>query len=159
MKILMVCTGNICRSPAAEGVLRSHLAHAGLAGRVTVESAGTHGYHIGDPPDRRMIAAAAARGYDIAGQRARRLVAEDFQAFDLILAMDRGHLAALERQAPAEARAECRLFGSLLPDATAPDVPDPYYEADTAFADVLDLLEAGMPPLVALIRARVEAAA
>lgn len=159
MKILMVCTGNICRSPAAEGVLASHLAQAGLAGKVAVDSAGTHGYHIGDPPDRRMIAAAAARGYDIAGQRARRVGPTDFEAFDLILAMDRGHLAALERMTPAAPRAECRLFGSLLPEGTAPDVPDPYYEGNDAFDRVLDMLESGMPPLVALIRARVESAA
>src|SRR6056297_2198484 len=116
MKILMVCTGNICRSPAAEGVLTHHLAQAGLAGAVTVDSAGTHGYHIGDPPDRRMIATAAARGYAIDGQRARRVAVSDFHDFDLILAMDRSHLAALERIAPDDATAECRLFGSLLPE-------------------------------------------
>ncbi|MDX2221647.1 MAG: low molecular weight protein-tyrosine-phosphatase, partial [Rhodospirillaceae bacterium] len=91
-RVLFVCTGNICRSPTAEGVFRHLVAEAGLADRIDVDSAGTHGYHVGEPPDSRSVAAAARRGIDIAGQRARRVQPEDFDRFDLVLALDQGHL-------------------------------------------------------------------
>ena len=133
MKILMVCTGNICRSPSAEGVLRELARKENL--KIEVESAGTHDYHVGDAPDRRAIAHARKRGYDISALRARQVAAEDFETFDLVLAMDRGHLKILERMCPAASRQKLRLF------AAGEDVPDPYYGGTEHFEQALDLIE------------------
>src|SRR5690606_21957555 len=99
-RVLFVCTGNICRSPTAEGVFRHLLREAGMDGRIGADSAGTHGYHVGEAPDRRTVACARRRGIDLSGLRARRVRAGDFEDFDLILAMDRGHLARLRELAP-----------------------------------------------------------
>ena len=161
-RILCVCTGNICRSPTAEGVLRAKFEAAGLEGQVEIDSAGTHGYHIGDPPDPRSQAAALERGYDLSDQRARRVAASDHDRFDLILAMDGGHLAALEAQSPGNARAKCRMMmsfassnGSAVGSAQgpqAPDVPDPYYGATDGFGLVLDMIEEAADGLVAETR-------
>jgi len=144
MKVLVVCTGNICRSPTAEGVLR-HLA-AEMQIPLHVESAGTHDYHLGEPPDERAQHHARRRGYDLSRQRARRVRKSDFQEFDLILAMDRGHLGILQRQCPAEHRAKLRLF------AAQREVPDPYYGGPDGFEQVLDLVEAACRDLLAEIR-------
>ncbi|MCG6902826.1 MAG: low molecular weight phosphotyrosine protein phosphatase [Rhodobacter sp.] len=136
--ILCVCLGNICRSPTAEGVLRVLSDRAGLD--LCHDSAGTGGWHIGDPPYGPAIRAAAARGYDIAAQRARRITAADFGRFDLILAMDRANLAAVNALRPAGMQTPVRL---LLDYADTPliDVPDPYFTDD--FEGALDLIEAG----------------
>jgi protein-tyrosine phosphatase len=142
----MVCLGNICRSPAAEGVLLTHLTQRGLADAVEVDSAGTSGYHIGEPADARMREAATRRGYDLPSL-ARAVRDEDFDDFDLILAMDRENLAQLQRHGAAEVR----LLGDFVPDvdeANVPDVPDPYYGGDDGFERVLDLLESAMPALL-----------
>ena len=142
LRVLMVCTGNICRSPTAEAVLRDRLARAGLGGRVRVDSAGTQGYHTGEAPDPRAVKAAAARGYDLRGLRARPLVAADFTQFDLLLAMDEDHLAWMQRKAPPGAPARIEL---LMPHsrrfAAERNVPDPYYGAPAGFDRVLDLVE------------------
>lgn len=142
LRVLMVCTGNICRSPTAEGALRARLAHAGLAQRVWVDSAGTQGYHTGEAPDPRAVRAAAQRGYDLAGQRARPVVPEDFMRFDWLLAMDEDHLDWLRRKAPTGSRARVEL---LMPFARhhsdVLNVPDPYYGAPAGFERVLDLVE------------------
>jgi protein-tyrosine phosphatase len=135
LRVLMVCLGNICRSPTAEAVLRHQLTAAGLGGRVEVDSAGTGGWHIGDPPDARSQRHAAHRGYDLSGLRARRVAEEDFHRFDLILAMDEDNLADLLRMAPADHRAEVRLFAEV-------EVPDPYSGGPAGFEHVLDLVEA-----------------
>src|SRR5947209_5968529 len=129
MKILFVCTGNICRSPTAEGVFRHLAAAAGLSDRVQVDSAGTHGYHVGEAPDARSCAAAAARGVDLSQLRARRVHLDDFETFDMILAMDREHLSRLEALRPNGARAEVELFLDFHPKHKGADVPDPYYGA------------------------------
>ena len=121
MRVLFVCTGNICRSPTAEGVLRLLLEKSALHERVEVDSAGTHDYHVGEPPDRRAIAHAGRRGYDISSFRARQVSADDFETFDVLIAMDRGHLRILERLCPPEHRHKLRLF------LAERDVPDPYY--------------------------------
>lgn len=143
MRILFVCTGNICRSPTAEGVLRSLAAARGLDGRITIDSAGTHEYHIGEPPDPRAIAAAKRRGIDLSALRARRIAPGDFESFDRIVAMDRGHLSILRRRC-LPARAQClRLFMSYLPELSLEDVPDPYYGRPEDFELVLDLAERG----------------
>jgi protein-tyrosine phosphatase len=135
IRVLMVCLGNICRSPTAEAVLRHRLAAAGLADRVEVDSAGTGGWHIGDPPDARSQHHAARRGYDLSGLRARRVAEDDFHRFDLILAMDEANLADLRRLAPARYAAEVRLFAEV-------EVPDPYTGGAAGFERVLDLAEA-----------------
>lgn len=148
--VLFVCTGNICRSPTADGVFRRLVADAGLGSSILVDSAGTHGYHIGDPPDPRTVRAAAARGYDLSTLRARKLTTGDFHRFDLILAMDRGHLDIMRRMAPAGASAELALFTAWAPAPFAHhDVPDPYYGGPDGFATVLDMVEAGARALLA----------
>ena len=100
VKILFVCTGNICRSPTAEGVFRHQAKLAGLEDRLSIDSAGTHGYHIGDPPDRRSIAAARRRGIDLSTLRARRVIRQDFEKFDYVIALDRGHFDLLHADCP-----------------------------------------------------------
>ncbi|RMF96380.1 MAG: low molecular weight phosphotyrosine protein phosphatase [Gammaproteobacteria bacterium] len=140
-RLLLVCMGNICRSPMAEGVLRARLAERDLGLRVFVDSAGTHGYHTGAPPDPRARAAAARRGYEIGELRARQVLAEDFERFDLLLAMDRDNLAELQALAPTpELRQRARLFLEFASER-GDDVPDPYYGGSTGFERVLDLVE------------------
>ncbi len=140
-RLLLVCMGNICRSPMAEGVLRARLAKRDLDLRIVIDSAGTHGYHTGAPPDPRARAAAARRGYAIGELRARQVVAEDFERFDLLLAMDRENLADLQALAPRpELRERARLFLEFASER-GDDVPDPYYGGPTGFERVLDLVE------------------
>lgn len=155
MRFLMVCTGNICRSPMAEGVMRRRIDEAGLGKRFSVDSAGTHGYHIGDPPDRRAQAAAARRGYSIGHQRARQVSAIDYSRFELLVAMDRGHATLLRRALPDAALAErLTLLLHHHPTKTSPDVPDPYYGDDRDFEHALDLIEAGIDGLIAALTAQ-----
>ncbi|WP_426231262.1 low molecular weight protein-tyrosine-phosphatase [Pararhizobium sp. DWP3-4] len=141
-RILFVCLGNICRSPLAEGILR-HVAGDGL---VDVDSAGTGGWHIGDPPDRRSIAVARKHGIDIAGQRCRKVQAGDFEAFDLIFAMDRSNLAHLRALAPPEVQHKLHLFLDYTLGTTR-DVPDPYYEGPEGFETVYNMLFEGCTSL------------
>jgi protein-tyrosine phosphatase len=139
--VLFVCTGNICRSPTAEAVFRKLVADAGLSKAILTDSAGTHGYHIGEPPDPRAQASAAGRGYDLSALRARRVERADFQRFDLIVAMDRGHLAALSRIADSFAAGKLKLMMSYASRFTDKDVPDPYYGGPQDFERVLDMIE------------------
>lgn len=140
ISVLFICMGNICRSPTAEGVFR-HLVHeAGLADRVEVDSAGTHAYHVNEPPDRRAQAAAQRRGFSMADIRARRVRQDDFARFDYIIAMDRDNHSLLVEQADVEHRDKICLFlefGSGHQD----EVPDPYYGGAAGFERVLDLVE------------------
>ena len=140
-QVLIVCTGNICRSPTAEGVLRAAVERRGLSDRVFVASAGTHDYHVGEAPDPRSVKHAKRRGYDLSALRASQVAREDFDRFDYILAMDRGHLRILRSIAPADARAKLGLF--LEPSARwkGEDVPDPYYGGPEGFEEVLDMVE------------------
>lgn len=149
--VLFVCTGNICRSPTAEGVFLTHARAAGLLDRLEIDSAGTHGYHVGEPPDRRAIAHAARRGIDISGLRARKLRREDFARFDYLLAMDRGHESILLRQA-GMLKDRVRLFLDLVPELAGQDVPDPYYGGAQDFEHVLDLVEPASEALLEHIR-------
>ncbi len=152
MKILFVCLGNICRSPTAEGVFRAVAARELPDLTLTVDSAGTAGYHIGEPPDRRTREAAARRGYDLSGLRARMVEPGDFETFDLILAMDRQNLRTLERRSPAQARERLRLFLEFAPGSDVLEVPDPYYGGQNGFEHVLDLIEAAALGLCAALR-------
>lgn len=136
MHILFVCTGNICRSPTADGMLRHMLQQAGITG-IAVDSAGVASAHIGEAPDPRSQKAAQTLGYDLSALRARNVVPEDFDDFDLILAMDSGHLAALQRRQHKTSNATVRLF------LDGQDVPDPYYDGPEAFDEVARMIEAG----------------
>lgn len=138
--ILFVCTGNICRSPTAHGVFLHLVRAAGLAAQLRVDSAGTHDYHVGEPPDARAQAHARRRGYDLSALRARQVTRGDFAGFDRILAMDRGQLAILRRQAPA-GYAGLGLLMDYAQRSPGPDVPDPYYGGEAGFERVLDMIE------------------
>ena len=141
-RILFVCLGNICRSPTAEGVLRALAARDFPRLPVYVDSAGTANYHVGEPPDRRSIAAARDRGYDLSMLRARQVSPSDLVEFDYVLAMDRANLAALNRLAGAT-RAHLGLFLEYAADCDTDEVPDPYYGGKDDFQRVVDLCEAG----------------
>jgi protein-tyrosine phosphatase len=158
--VLMVCMGNICRSPTAEAVLRDRLNRKGWADRVLLDSAGTHGYHVGAPPDPRAIEHAARRGYDLSGLRARRVAAGDFERFELILPMDDVNLADLQQRCPP---AFADRLWLLLEAAAYPvqparrDVPDPYYGGPAGFEQVLDLVEGACDALIPHIERRLSA--
>ncbi|HET7688500.1 MAG TPA: low molecular weight protein-tyrosine-phosphatase [Candidatus Macondimonas sp.] len=153
-RILFVCMGNICRSPAAEGLFRHLLRQEApeWLERIEIDSAGTHGYHIGRPPDPRMMAAALARGIDLSGLRARLVQAEDFATFTHILVMDRANLAHLQAIQPHGATAIPELLLAPLDDGRLQEVPDPYYGGPQGFDRVLDLLEEGCRRLLAHVR-------
>jgi protein-tyrosine phosphatase len=141
LSILVVCTGNICRSPTAEGVLRHLAAKRGLADRVQVRSAGTHDYHVGESPDPRTVKHASKRGYDLSTQRAQQVMNEHFHECDYILAMDRGHLRILKGLAPGDAKARLGMFLEASARWKGEDVPDPYYGGVDGFERVLDMVE------------------
>lgn len=147
LRILMVCLGNICRSPTAEVVLRERLRASGLGDRVQVDSAGTGSWHVGSPPDARSQRHALRRGYDLSKLRARKVVDEDFSRFDLLLAMDRHNLADLECLRTAESVAELRLFASI-------EVPDPYAGGPDGFDRVLDIVEEACDHWIVELRGR-----
>ena len=156
MRILFVCMGNICRSPTAEGVMRHVIEREGLGATIEVDSAGTGGWHVGDPPDQRSAATARKRGITIDGA-ARQFTSEDFDDFDLILAMDEQNRRDILRLASGdEQRAKVRMFREFDPASrgdTNLDVPDPYYGGKDGFEHVLDLVEAAAEGLLAEARA------
>ena len=155
ISVLFVCLGNICRSPTAEGVFRKLLAENGLDGRIRVDSAGTGGYHVGAPPDARAMAAAKARGVDLSGIRARKVASEDFERFDLILAMDQDNLDDLRDSAPGETRARMALLLDFAPQRHERAVPDPYYGGKNGFERVLDLVTEACAGLLEDLRRRI----
>jgi protein-tyrosine phosphatase len=153
-RILFVCMGNICRSPAAEIVFRHMVKAANLDDRIEIDSAGTIGHHAGNPPDKRMSATLSARGYRPEG-RARRVCKEDFDNFDLILPMDPENEAELRRiQRDAKTRAEIRPFSSFCADNPLGHVPDPYYGGTAGFEKVADIVEDGCQGLLKHLRER-----
>jgi len=158
MRILFVCLGNICRSPTAEAVFRAVAQRQAPELAVEIDSAGTGGYHIGEPPDSRSQAAARSRGYDMSALRARQVHSDDFERFDLILAMDEDNLSTLQDQAPPTARTRVRLFLEFAPQVGRSDVPDPYYGGGNGFEKVLDLVEAASVGLIEHLRNRRAAA-
>ena len=151
--VLFVCTGNICRSPTAEGVFRALVEDNGMTGAVTVDSAGTGGWHVGEPPDPRSCEAALRRGVDITGQRARQVRKDDFDRFDIIVALDESHLRQLELMRPDGHPNRPRLVLDFAPALGLRDVPDPYYGGPDGFENVLDMIEAASAGLLAEIRA------
>ncbi|MFO1404771.1 MAG: low molecular weight protein-tyrosine-phosphatase [Azonexus sp.] len=153
-RILMVCMGNICRSPTAEGVARKLISNNGLGDVVEVDSAGTHGYHVGESPDQRTQRAAAVRGYDLSQQRARKVAPQDLDYFDLILAMDRANLDNLRRMASPEQRERIRLFMDYSQGFDDDEVPDPYYGLGHGFDLVLDMVEDAAQGLVKELKKR-----
>lgn len=145
--ILFVCTGNICRSSTAEAMLRAKLTEMGSADDYTIDSAGTHGYHVGEPSDRRAVKAASRRGIDMDSILARKLSVDDFDRFDHIIAMDRGHASILNNIAESTQKHKISLFLDHSKQGIK-DVPDPYYGSLEGFEEALDILEAGMDGLI-----------
>lgn len=148
MKILFCCMGNICRSPTAEAVFRRLIEQRGLEDKVLADSAGTHGYHVGEAPDPRTQQAARARGYDLSGLRARKVAPADLDFFDLILAMDRSNLDVLRRLCPPDRQHRVKLFMSYARNFDDDEVPDPYYGLGHGFDLVLDMVEDAAQGLV-----------
>lgn len=146
MNILCVCLGNICRSPAAQAIFENRIASTGLDW--TVDSAGTGGWHIGNPPDSRMIKAAGARGYDLTSQRARQVSEQDFFQFDQIFAMDRDNLRNLKHVQPSGATARLDLLLSFT-DLSVSEVPDPYYGSEDGFDQVINLISSAADAFIA----------
>lgn len=140
-RILFVCTGNICRSPTAEGIARHMAARQGLSEGFEFDSAGTQAWHQGEAPDRRAQAAARKRGYQLSALRARPVCDEDFRRFDLILAMDRGHMTWLWRECPPALRDRLAMLMDFSVREPGADVPDPYYGDGDGFEHVLDMCE------------------
>lgn len=153
-KVLFVCMGNICRSPTAQGVFRKMVAEAGLESTVQVGSAGTHAYHVGEPPDARAQQAAKRRGVEIADLRARQVTQDDFRDFDLILAMDWENLALLQQQCPKAHKHKLHLLMRFAGEHDAATVPDPYYGGPEGFNTVLDYVEDACQGLIEVVRKR-----
>ena len=156
VKVLFICTGNICRSPTAAGVFRQQVKEAGLARRIRADSAGMLDYHTGEPPDPRAQAAAKRRNYDLSKLRARQVRRVDFEEYDHLLAMDAGHLEQLRKLGAAEHLHKVRLFLDFAPHLSRRDVPDPYYGTDQGFELVLDLVEEAGRGLLAYLRRELE---
>ncbi|WP_246116764.1 low molecular weight protein-tyrosine-phosphatase [Denitrobaculum tricleocarpae] len=155
LQVLFVCTGNICRSPSAESVLRRGLEAAGLSEQILVDSAGTHAYHTGDSPSKMAQRSGAKRGYDLSGLRAREVTAEDFENFDVISAMDRGHVEFLRQLCPPARTQRIQLFLNHAPQPLqGQDVPDPYGGGAEDYERTLDLIEEGMKGLIEHLQSR-----
>ncbi|OQX39362.1 MAG: phosphotyrosine protein phosphatase [Oceanospirillales bacterium LUC14_002_19_P2] len=158
MRILFVCLGNICRSPTAQVVFERVVEQAGLSDQITVDSAGTSACHAGETPDKRAIDAASHRGYRMSHIRSRQVRAEDFDRFDLVLAMDKANLQALLSCCPASSQYKVRLFLDYEGSVQA-EVPDPYYGGKDGFETVLDLIEEASQALLSSLKPRLEGAA
>lgn len=153
ISVLFVCMGNICRSPTAEAVFRHYVENAGLSEQIMIDSAGTHDYHIGQPPDLRTQRAAEQRGYDMSDLRGRQVEAGDFDRFDYVLAMDQANLAILQRLA-RQGEGEPELFLDYAHHHAEREVPDPYYGGADGFERVLDMVEDAAEGLLQHIRKR-----
>lgn len=151
VNVLFVCMGNICRSPTAEGVFRKLVKEHGLAQQIFIDSAGTHSYHNGSPPDERAMATAQQRGIDLSTLRSRPIELEDFDRFDYLLAMDRDNETRMRGMADGTSD-RIHLFLSFASNRDAQEVPDPYYGGDRGFEDVFDMIEDASSGLLEAIR-------
>ena len=154
-RVLFICTGNVCRSPTAEAVLRKSVSQAGLGDWIVCDSAGMGGWHAGRAPDPRAVRAAASRGYDMIEIRARQFSQADFADFNLLIGMDEGHMGELNKLRPSKARGRVALFLSFSPDIVSShgvDVPDPYGGGGADFEYALDLIEYGTPGLLGALK-------
>lgn len=154
VRVLFVCLGNICRSPTAEGVFRHVVERAGLLDQIEIDSAGTHAYHIGDPPDARSQEAARRRGIELGGLRGRKATPEDIERFDYILAMDEENLSNLRAICPAGLDEKIRLFLEFAPNRPEREVPDPYFGGESGFERVLDMIDEASHGLLKHLRQR-----
>lgn len=152
VKVLFVCMGNICRSPTAHGVFENLVKINGLEDVIEIDSAGTHAYHIGEPPDKRAQATALNRGVDLSSQRARRVQVSDFESYDYVVAMDHDNLSNLIEICPTAMKGKIKLFLSYTSDFDVDEVPDPYYGGPTGFEKVLDMVESASEGLLAHIK-------
>ncbi len=152
VRVLFVCLGNICRSPTAEGVFRSVVEREGLGDLIVIDSAGTHAYHVGEPPDTRAQEAAARRGIDLSGLRGRRAKAQDLEEYDYVLAMDRDNYRNLLAICPPTYEERVRLLMEFAPGRPEEEVPDPYFGGSGGFDRVLDMIEDAAEGLLAHIR-------
>ncbi len=155
-RVLFVCLGNICRSPLAQGVMEFRLRMAGLDGQVVADSAGTYGYHVGEPADTRAIEAAARRDIDISNQRARRVTGDDFVSFDYLLAMDQDNLRQLRERCPATQRLKLKLLMEFTAGNAGLEVPDPYYGGNEGFERALDLIELAVDGVIREIQTKAD---
>jgi protein-tyrosine phosphatase len=154
IKVLFVCMGNICRSPTAHGVFRRLVESEGLADVIEIDSAGTHAYHVGEPPDPRSRATAERRGVDLGDLRARQARIEDFERFDYVLAMDRDNFHGLQALCPSGMEHKLVLFLDFAPHLRLREVPDPYYGGPNGFEQVFDMVEQAAQGLLSDIRSR-----
>ena len=154
--VLFVCMGNICRSPTAHGVFKRKLEHSGIAHQVKVDSAGTHNFHPGSPPDERSQVHAAKRGYDLSDLRARQILDADYAQHDLILVMDWDNLAMVEDECPTEHLAKVRRLTEFCLTHDAPVVPDPYHGDTKGFDQVLDLVEDACDGLLRYVKQKLK---
>ncbi len=154
VKVLFVCMGNICRSPTAHGVFRNLVEREGLPHAIGIDSAGTHAYHLGNPPDKRAQATALGRGVDLSDLVARRVAPEDFDAFDYVLAMDQDNYMALCEICPDQHVEKVHMFMDFAPHMRTREVPDPYYGGPAGFDRVFDLVEAASAGLLEEIKRR-----
>lgn len=152
IRILFCCMGNICRSPTAQGVFTKRVIEEGLSHLIEIDSAGTHAYHVGEPPDPRARETAQRRGIDLSRQRARRAIAEDFERFDYVVAMDEANHRALSELCPAGFEERLRLFMDYAPQLDQREVPDPYYGGSNGFEAVFDMVDAAARGLLEAIR-------
>jgi len=152
IRVLFVCMGNICRSPTAEAVFRRTVDKAGLGDTIECDSAGTHDYHIGEPPDQRAQLAASRRGYDMSNLRGRKVAPTDFERFDYVVAMDRRNFSLLENLCPPEYAGKLKLYCDFDDNFAGCEVPDPYYGGAHGFEQVLDMIEAVSASLVTRLR-------
>lgn len=154
LRVLFICMGNICRSPTAHGIFRHKLAESGLDTAIDVDSAGTHGFHVGGPPDRRAVAILAEQGIDISDLRSRQVTLSDFASFDYIVAMDEDNYEHLRALSPESAVERIHRLMDFAPDFGDGEVPDPYYGGSSGFERVCDLVEAGTEGFLAHLKVR-----
>ena len=152
VQVLFVCMGNICRSPTAHGVFRKMVIDEGLSDRIEIDSAGTHAYHVGNPPDRRAQQTADARGIDLSDLRARQARSEDFSQFDYVLAMDQDNYHSLMSICPTGYEDKVYMFLDFAPAIRSREVPDPYYGGPEGFETVFDMVDAASRGLLTDIR-------